>query len=208
MDAGTFRRDLLFRINSFVIELPPLRERVDEVRGLAAQFIAACGPAGGPRPALSSSAARMLEQQPWPGNIRELRNTIERAVLVVGDGPIEIHHLQLGKRVSGMTASVVAPAPAALSVALPAAASVDALDNTTELRKKLQVAERERIVAALTECGGNQTRAAAVLGISRRTLVTRLKDLDLPRPRTRTPREIDDPTIVSSAAPAWRPRAS
>ena len=100
-----------------------------------------------------------LESYCWPGNVRELRNMMERAVLLSEGAPIDLEHLQMDKmRIAQLPATPVSsPAPAS--------------------------GERERIQEALIRCGGNQSRAAHLLGMPRRTFCRRLKDLGVPRPR-------------------------
>ncbi len=158
--AGRFRADLFYRLNGFVLTIPPLRERVAEVVPLALRFArkarAQLGLSGDAT--LKTSATAWLEAYPWPGNIRELRNAMERAVLLAEDEPISLEHL---------TAQRSKPAPP-VAAAKPSAGPDD---------------ERARIVAALEQCVGNQTRAAKLLGISRRTLVSKLGLYDVPRPR-------------------------
>jgi DNA-binding NtrC family response regulator len=157
--AGKFRRDLFFRLNGIAIVLPPLRRRVAEIAGLARGFIAqACEQWQRPyEPALGAEALALLQGHAWPGNIRELRNVMERAVLLCGPGPIEPRHLPLDK-----------PAPAAAAAA--------------PLEGGERAGDFQRIVDALRRSAGNQTAAAALLGISRRTLIHRLDAYQLPRP--------------------------
>ena len=153
--AGRFRQDLYYRLNGVTLSIPPLRERGGEIAVFARQFLAA---ASADRPLnLSRAALARLEQHTWPGNIRELRNVIERAALIA-EGEIDEGDLQL--------APVEEPRPSGSLQA-----DVDAL-------------ERRRIVEALEACGGNQTRAAAKLGISRGTLLSRLKQYGITRPRS------------------------
>ncbi len=159
--AGRFRRDLYFRLNGVPVSLPPLRERPEEVEPLARRFLASfAGQLGlGAPPELGAAALETLRAHSWPGNVRELRNVVERAVLLAEGGEIGPEHF----------APLAGAAP-------PPLASGGPID-------------RERIVRALEACGGNQTRAAAMLGISRRTLTTKLNALDLPRPRKRAEEE-------------------
>ncbi|MBL8602881.1 MAG: sigma 54-interacting transcriptional regulator [Myxococcales bacterium] len=152
--AGQFREDLYFRLCGAEVRVPPLRARRGEVRALAAHFLASKTP----ERALSEAAAAELLAHPWPGNVRELKNVIDRAVLLAPGREIEVAHLLLA-----------APDPPSAD---PPSADPTAADDP-----------RSRIVAALQACAWNQTRAAARLGISRRTLVTRLRELNIPRPR-------------------------
>jgi DNA-binding NtrC family response regulator len=186
---GRFRQDLYFRINTIVIAVPPLRARRHEIAGLAADFIArACEPlrrADPPR--LSPQVLALFEAYSWPGNVRELRNVIERAV-VLSTGPlITLEHLPL-ERFRGPAARPPEPAPpgAAARPATPPPPSepaVPAAPPPGAPPPGAEADERARIVWALERCAGNQSAAAQLLGISRRTLVSRLSKYDLPRPR-------------------------
>jgi len=167
--AGRFRADLFYRLNGFALEIPPLRERVEEVVPLARRFARAArarlGLAG--EPEFTASARDALERNPWRGNIRELRNAMERAVLLADDAPIAAEHLAPPARARA-AASTPPPPSAPPPSAPPPVADPD---------------ERRRIVEALERCVGNQTRAAKLLGVSRRTLVTKMERYNLPRPR-------------------------
>ncbi len=159
IDAGSFRRDLFFRLAGMTLSIPPLRERREDILPLARHFAARAAKAiGRPSPEISSEALETLERHTFPGNVRELRNVIERAVALAGESPIGTEHLHL----EPASSSTIAAAP----------------DTTDPGRKD----ERQRIIDALAQCAGNQTRAAEVLGISRRTLVNRLGEYGLARP--------------------------
>jgi DNA-binding NtrC family response regulator len=112
---GTFRQDLFFRLNGISIVVPPLRERQEEIEMLAESFIAAASRDRPRPPHLSREALARLVAYSWPGNIRELRNVIERAVLLAGDGEIAPRHLPLEK----MSAPVTARVPSRSMVAPP-----------------------------------------------------------------------------------------
>jgi len=162
--AGRFRRDLYFRLNGITLHIPPLRERQAEIPALAQFFIneIARKNAITPVPRLDAEVQSWLQSHDWPGNIRELRNTVERATLLASassDGVIRKDHL-----------AIAGAAGAAVTVPPPPATSDDA---------------RQQIVDALTTYAGNQTRAAKALGISRQTLIERIKKHDVPRPRKR-----------------------
>ena len=182
---GSFRQDLFFRLNGIAFVVPPLRERTAEIPGLAERFAADAARRFGrlPAPRLSREVLELLCEYPWPGNIRELRNLIERAVLLCESGPITAEHLperkmsaQFARRVAETHPAAARPAPA--EPLRPARGPV-------ELRQELQACERQRILDALAACAGNQTEAARVLQISRRTLVKRLTEFQIPRPRKR-----------------------
>jgi two-component system, NtrC family, response regulator AtoC len=165
--TGEFRQDLYFRLNGISIRVPPLRERKLDIAPLAEHFVAraAAEARSAPIP-IAREALDVLEGHPWPGNIRELKNAMDQATMFSrGQAAILAEHL-----------------PGELKQAQAAGAS-QAPPSKGGLRGDLDAFERQRIVDALEECSGNQTRAARLLGISRRTLVSRLSAHGLPRPR-------------------------
>jgi DNA-binding NtrC family response regulator len=181
---GAFREDLYYRLNGVVISVPPLRQRVDEIAPLAWSFAAEAARALGSdhEPHIAPEAIAVLERYAWPGNVRELRNVIERAVLLSDSGIIGLTQLPLDKmgrtlptRESERRIRMTDPVP-------PSRATLIA-DETLPPRSVPGVDERVRIVEALARCRGNQTQAAKLLGISRRTLISRIETYDLPRPR-------------------------
>lgn len=192
---GGFRQDLYFRLNGISLVIPPLRERVAEIEKLARAFIAqAAGRDGRGTPTLAPDALELLRRYPWPGNIRELRNVMERAVLLCGDGAIGPEHLPPEKfRATYVTAPPPAfvprpppspPVPASVSaeeVTRPVAVALPPPPRS--LRDEIRETEERRITEALAACGGNQTRAAKMLDISRRTLVEKIKEFGIVRPR-------------------------
>jgi DNA-binding NtrC family response regulator len=144
--AGTFREDLYYRLNVFAVRMPPLRERPDDVWPIAERFLASRGI---PAEKVSREARQRLLTHPWPGNVRELENALERALIVAGDAEIGAAHLALG------------------------AASAKRSGRCAELLGEgfeLDVFERELIQSALERSGGNKTRAAQLLGVTRRRL--------------------------------------
>jgi DNA-binding NtrC family response regulator len=176
-----FRRDLFFRLNGISVSIPPLRERGAELEALARQFLAEFGASLGRGPlALSREALAHLKSHSWPGNVRELRNVIERAVLLSDGREIRPEHL-----------SLVALAAGPVELAASDVELVDEGPGSEEpappsgLPEELQATERKRILEALEQCAGNQTRAASMLGISRRALIHRLETYGVPRPRKR-----------------------
>jgi DNA-binding NtrC family response regulator len=179
---GRFRQDLYFRLNGVSLVVPPLRERVSEIAPLARRFIAeASGRAHKrPVPSLSQGALRLLEGYAWPGNIRELRNVVERAVLLCSGGRVTEAHLP-----TELLSATFAPGQPS---SLDRAESPEATEGAGALWGAVDQLERRRVCEALDRCGGNQTRAAKLLGISRPTLIARMEAYDLPRPRRRTKR--------------------
>jgi two-component system, NtrC family, response regulator AtoC len=197
---GAFRQDLFFRLNGVTLTIPALRERVEEIEDLAAQFIEQFAKQLGRRspPELGPGVLELMLNYSWPGNIRELRNAIERAVLLSGTGPILREHFPVEK----MTATISTPlsqAPMANfsggevagpvrelsgkeTLVPPTDGTLDTATLGERLRRQVKEVERQHIIDALTRCGGNQTRAAKELGISRRTLISRLEEYSIPRP--------------------------
>ncbi len=158
---GLFRRDLLFRLNGFSLTLPPLRRRTSEILPLAEHFLAesVARQHGGRVPSLGPAACRALLEHPFPGNVRELKQLMERGVALVRDGTvIEPEHLW----------------PAAPPAARRWSRSFDL--------------GREEIEDALRRTNGNQTRAAELLGVARRTLIKRIEAHGVARPRKKETR--------------------
>ena len=184
VEAGAFRRDLYFRLAGATFVLPPLRERRDEVLPLAEQFIASAAAPIGRSFSLSEDAKQWLTSHDWPGNIRELRNACERAALLATGALIERHHLTTiddpAKRPASREHRRSATIPPPLGIMAPSAA-----DMPTQVRATVAELEKQRILEALERCAGNQTRAAEMLGISRRTLINRLDEYGIARPRKR-----------------------
>jgi two-component system response regulator AtoC len=187
VEAGRFRRDLYFRLAGATFAIPPLRERKDEVLPLAEQFIAAASAPLGRAFTLSEDARQWLGSHAWPGNIRELRNACERAVLLATGAVIERHHLTTiddpAKRPPDQRTRRHATIPPPFGMTAPTAPT--AADMPTQVRATVAELEKQRILEALDRCAGNQTRAAEMLGISRRTLINRLDDYGIARPRKR-----------------------
>jgi two-component system, NtrC family, response regulator AtoC len=210
----TFREDLYYRLNGMSFTLPPLRQRPSEIRPLCQVFAArACVEHHkGVALTLSKRALDLLERYDWPGNVRELKNVIERAVVLCTGPTLDVEHLPpeltenapraSGPRFSppastGSTSAALAPPPgpasssrapaSAISPSYAAAhASSGEGDPSVRLRQELAKLEREKVLEALEESGGNQTLAAERLGVSRRTLVYRLSAFGLTRARKRS----------------------
>src|SRR3982751_5764947 len=180
--AGRFRQDLYYRLNGITLHIPPLRERRSEilplVRSFAAQFAREAGDK--PAPEISPEAARLLEAYSWRGNVREVRNIAERALLLCEGHEILPEHLPIESMAANALSFASAPPPEPTAPPV-AAAPVEMARPTAPLG--LVEDEKERIVRVLAECAGSQTRAAKVLGIARSTLIARLDEYGLPRPR-------------------------
>ena len=168
IEKGTFRQDLFFRLNGVSLVIPPLRERQAELEHLARFFIHKASKQyhRTPEPTLSVEALAMLKAYRWPGNLRELRNVLERSVLLCNGNVITADDLPNEKFTTSHLERVTgAMAPLTVS-------------GSPEFE-----AERTRIMQALEHNGGNQTLAARAMGISRRTMLNRLDAYAIPRPR-------------------------
>ena len=152
--AGTFREDLMFRLNVMPLEVPPLRARPGDIAGLARHFAAKFARLNGVGEVrLSAAAVRSLEGHGWPGNVRELENCMHRAVLLAAGGTIDADAIMLPKRAD------------------PKSDGGDGLVGRT-----VADVERRLILDTLDHTRGNRTHAASILGISIRTLRNRLHD--------------------------------
>lgn len=207
--AGRFRGDLYYRLSGIPLHIPPLRERPTEIEPLARHFLSAfCTRSRLPVPELSPAALQAMLAYPWPGNVRELKNAMERAPFLSGGGPLLPEHLPRvpedeelfsdNETTDVFNSPFLAPSGADTQVPIVGQASFSApprSETAYTMREPpfatapplARVSERERILEALERCGGNQTRAARLLGVSRRTLINRLEEYDLPRPRKRRP---------------------
>ncbi|MFT3694725.1 MAG: sigma 54-interacting transcriptional regulator [Kofleriaceae bacterium] len=177
IQANRFRQDLYFRLAGASFTIPPLRSRTDEILPLAEQFIASAAGPLGRQFVLADDAKAWLTSHDWPGNIRELRNACERAVLLATGSVIERQHLTIDepKRAPGRYRSPTTPPPGSMTTS----------DMPSQVRATVAELEKQRILEALDKCAGNQTRAAELLGISRRTLINRLDEYGIARPRKR-----------------------
>jgi DNA-binding NtrC family response regulator len=178
-----FREDLYYRINVVVLHLPPLRDRREDIP-LLAQHILAKRAEGGGRPAqeFTKEALELLTAYSWPGNVRELENVIEQALIWSRGKPIEREHLPAGL----VQASLRSEPPGA-----------DLPPGQVSLEKSVLEFERKMILDALQRTGYVQTRAAALLGISRRMLKYRMDALGISRP---SPDAGPDPQPAASLA--------
>jgi DNA-binding NtrC family response regulator len=162
VEEGLFREDLFYRLNGFPILIPPLRERKDDIPLLADYFIAeyrvelASGVKG-----IGDKALELLMDYPWKGNVRELENCIERAIILCDGDTITPEHLSLSRQLSFENSLKNLPMDGALEDAA---------------KEAMRIAETERISRALKETRGNKSRAAELLRVSYKTLLTKIKD--------------------------------
>ena len=167
VEAGRFRQDLLFRLNTMMLKLPPLRERVDEIKPLAERFLKeASRQAGASVRSIDAGALAALERYSWPGNIRELRNVIERAVVLAEGKALTLEDLTERVRKGSRPASPTAPGPGAPP-------SGEELPG--DYREHVRKFEIELILQALRKHDGNQTEAAKSLNLPLRTLVHKIQ---------------------------------
>jgi DNA-binding NtrC family response regulator len=167
---GTFREDLLYRLNVVNLRLPPLRERPGDVLAMAEFFVRKYAAANGTqeRP-LSAEAKRRLAGHRWPGNVRELENAMHRAVLLATGAEIEENAIRLPDGQPFAAADPHARAAQAASLAAETA-------NRGYVGQTVAAVEQQLIIDTLEHCLGNRTHAANILGISIRTLRNKLKE--------------------------------
>jgi len=176
---GKFREDLYYRLNVVPIQMPPLRERLEDVEALARYFLQAAANEGLPRRQLSTQAAELLSQNPWRGNVRELKNFMFRLALLAREDQIDFETVESLLEDASMRDASDDSAVISLDKAV--------LDWLAENRPPagtihaagLAAFERPLIARILVETQGNQLRAAKVLGINRNTLRKRISELAL-----------------------------
>ncbi len=159
IERGNFREDLFYRLNVIPFEVPPLRERVEDIPLLAEHFLEEFAAAyGRKRKELTPEAVRVLQQYPWPGNVRELKNLMERIVIMYPQTRIDARHIPLpaGRR-----------------------AAERVQERPVSLQEVRQEAERRYILKKLEETGGNITRTAELLGLERSNLYKKMRALGI-----------------------------
>jgi two-component system response regulator PilR (NtrC family) len=168
---GRFREDLYYRVNVIEMRVPPLRERSEDILPLATTILNRLSQRlGGETPALAPEAAAALQFYPFPGNVRELENILERALTMRAGPDIEVADLQLRAPIA--VAIEAGPAPAAVRAAT-------AEQATGALGDRLETLERDAIVRALEQTRYNKTAAAKLLGMTFRALRYRVKKLGI-----------------------------
>jgi len=164
VDAGRFRPELFYRLQVVEITLPPLRAHKEDIPDLVAHFVGTLAPRLGVPPIeVTEAELQFLQQYDWPGNVRELRNLIERS-LIVGGLNVSALYQELSRQAGGAGAPPAAPPP-------PPGAREAGAEPVG-----LAAIEKRHILAVLESVGGDKTRAAHLLGISRRTLERRFAD--------------------------------
>jgi DNA-binding NtrC family response regulator len=176
--GGRFRKDFLYRLSGVTIHLPPLRERTAEILPLAQSFLERFAAEIGrsPVPSIATEALEKLARHSWPGNVRELRSVMERALLGCDSGPIGAEHVVFDGGALDVTRPVDSTETRRFALG-PGGVVPEGLSG------ELETLERSRIVEALERSGGNQTKAAELLGMPRRTFVRKLAAYGIRRPR-------------------------
>ncbi|WP_225413300.1 sigma-54-dependent transcriptional regulator [Stigmatella hybrida] len=168
---GEFREDLFYRLNVVPVGLPPLRARPEDLEPLARHFLEVHAKTNGRPPfTLAPDALQALQAQPWPGNVRQLQNFMERLV-VLSDGPL-LTAEDVARELARQTGLMPAPAPVSPPPAPAAAPSGEPGTLDTQRRET----ERQALLDALQRAGDNRTLAARLLGVSRRTLYNKLEE--------------------------------
>ncbi len=173
IEEGEFREDLYYRLNVFPINLPPLRDRPEDLQVLLGHFIMKFArQMGVPVSPPSAEVVAKLREYNWPGNVRELENIVERAMILSRGAPLGAVHLDFGRRAqpssSGPVPSIATQAPSVPAAAVPG-------EEGKSLAERLLESERKEIVAAVEKSRGNIASAARTLGINRSTLYYRLR---------------------------------
>jgi transcriptional regulator with PAS, ATPase and Fis domain len=166
VEAGEFRQDLFYRLNVVPIHVPPLRERIQDIRPIVQDLMESHNRRLGRHVRLSEEALRRLEAHDWPGNVRELNNVLERAVLL-STSPL-LTDIDLPAR-TGVEEDAGRPGTGTSS-------------KLSTLKEAVERAERKAILEALERTGDNKTRAADLLGVSVRTLWYKIRGLGLTPP--------------------------
>ncbi len=189
VQAGKLREDLLYRLNVFPIEMPPLRDRLDDVPLLADHFLRQIAAKEGKNKRFTAKALAQLQTYHWPGNVRELRNAVQRAYVMATGDVVDEQWLPKGEGaepqvVLGASAavpmpapSITAPAPAAMPISVaPVAFESSGPSITMPLGSSMAQVEKAFILATLQHYKHHKEQTAAVLGISLKTLYNRLKE--------------------------------
>lgn len=179
---GLFREDLFYRLNVVPIRLPPLRERTDDIGDLVTHFLKAAQADGEPPKAISDEAIRLMQAHSWPGNVRELENLVRRLSALYADETISAQmveqELDLAERPPQISAS---SGPVELGAAIEAHLAQLLGDYEPDLpppglyQRVIEKVEAPLIAMALNACGGNQIRAADLLGLNRNTLRKKIR---------------------------------
>ena len=178
---GLFREDLYYRLNVVPIRLPPLRERVDDINDLVQHFLRAAQREGEPVKTISSDAIRLMHNYSWPGNIRELENLVRRLSALYADENISLEIVQSELNLADRQPVQTASGPVDVSTAVETHVAQVLREYEPNLppaglyQRVLDRVEAPLIAMALNACGGNQIRAADLLGLNRNTLRKKIR---------------------------------
>ena len=178
---GLFREDLFYRLNVVPIRLPPLRERIDDVADLVQHFLNAAQREGEPPKSVSPEAIRLMQNYNWPGNIRELENLVRRLSALYADEMISAEIVQNELNIADRTATTGVAGPVDVSVAVETHVGQLLREYEPNLppaglyQRVIDKVEAPLIAMALNACGGNQIRAADLLGLNRNTLRKKIR---------------------------------
>src|SRR5687768_14183499 len=181
IQQGLFREDLFFRLNVVPLRLPPLRERVDDIGDLVQHFLRAAQREGEPLKTVSPDAIRLLQSYSWPGNVRELENLVRRLSALYADESISLEIVQSEINVADRPAMAAANGPVDISTAVESHVAQLLRDNEPGLppsglyQRVIDRVEAPLIAMALNACGGNQIKAADLLGLNRNTLRKKIR---------------------------------
>ncbi|MWV28044.1 sigma-54-dependent transcriptional regulator [Aurantiacibacter rhizosphaerae] len=177
IENGSFREDLYYRLNVVPIKLPPLRDRADDVAPLAMHFLTRAANEGLPQKSLSDEAAHLLSQQPWRGNVRELQNLVYRAVLLARKDVIDAETIRA--ILDDSPRDIADGGNRDIGAVIGEWLERSDFSDGTLYQEALAELERPVFRHALAKTGGNQLKAAQMLGINRNTLRKRLSDLEI-----------------------------
>ena len=183
VETGTFRQDLLYRLNAVTLQLPSLRDRREDIPDLAQELLAAAAQGAGALPAIEPEAMEALEGYSWPGNIRELRNVIDRALAIAESPAITVDDLP--ERMRGLRAPILSSQPTSNDSTV-----VDLSRLAGDYHANVEALEAEYLRFALSRDNWNQTHTARRLGMSLRTLVHKIKVLGVRKPTPPTTRKV------------------
>ncbi|EDY21329.1 sigma54 specific transcriptional regulator, Fis family [Chthoniobacter flavus Ellin428] len=183
-----FREDLFYRLNVVRVQLPPLRQRTEDIRLLAEYFLQKVATKKLlPRLRISEEAMRLFEGYSWPGNVRELENTIQRACVLAASDLLTPKDIPIGNEPPGMAVPEAVAGSAAPSAALTTENAIEVLLKAAQADPDVQLLpwlEREFTLYAMKATKGNQVRAAKLLGITRATLRKRIERFGITRELT------------------------
>jgi two-component system nitrogen regulation response regulator GlnG len=178
---GLFREDLYYRLNVVPIRLPPLRERVDDIGDLVAHFLRSAQQEGEPPKSISPEAIRLMQAHAWPGNVRELENLVRRLSALYADETISPEIVENELNVSDRQVGAAGGSPIDVSTAVESHVAQLLREHEPHLppaglyQRVLDKVEAPLIAMALNACGGNQIRAADLLGLNRNTLRKKIR---------------------------------